>query len=71
MGLLDIIHLIFWVGTLIGWVFAVAYGCCWFERSVDRLLDRWFYLEETDEDGLSTGGNVRRRFCWISYLDKK
>lgn len=70
MSLLNIIHLIFWCGTLAGWLAFVVYGCAWFERRLDRFLDRWFYREDEDEEGIVTGGNVKRNICWIDYMNK-
>lgn len=69
MNLLNIIHLIFWVGTLVGWLAAVVYGCHWIDKKVDRLLDRWFTPEEENEDGSLSGGNIKRDPCWISSMD--
>lgn len=69
MTLLDIIHLIFWCGTLAGWLAGVIYGCHWIDKKTDKLLDRWFASEEENEFGFVLGGNIKRDACWINYMD--
>ena len=69
MNLHDIISLVFWSGTLVGWFTIVIFGCRWLDKKVDKLLDHWFHPETASKDGLPSGGNIKRDPCWIGYMD--
>lgn len=54
-------ELLLWILSLVGWVVAIVLGIPYFEKRLDRVLDRWFF---------PCGALKPRRPCYSSYLKK-